>query len=99
MGKSPRTSQTHPLQIGVVDAGDGGGKIGITFAPGKQDQFAFSGPWSRDLGLDLDVIAKWKAKVVVTLIEPHERRYFAFLISALRFVAGALSGSICRFVM
>jgi protein-tyrosine phosphatase len=33
---------------------------------------AQSGAWDRDLSADLDVIAAWNARVVVTLIEPHE---------------------------
>jgi protein-tyrosine phosphatase len=69
-----KTSLTHPLRIDPVDAGLGGGKIGITFAPGKRDPHAMTGSWDRDLGLDLDAIVKWKAVAVVTLIESHEIR-------------------------
>ena len=65
-----RTSETHPLRIDAVGAGRG--LIGITFAPGKHDRFAVGGPWARDLARDLDAIEKWKARAVVTLIEPHE---------------------------
>ena len=60
-----------PLRIDAVEAGAGRGRIGITFAPGKNDR-ADGGPWARDLARDLDAIEKWKAKAVVTLIEPHE---------------------------
>jgi protein-tyrosine phosphatase len=67
-----RTSETHPLWIDAVDASPGRGLIGITFAPGKHDRHAIGGPWARDLTRDLDVIAAWNAKAVVTLIEPHE---------------------------
>jgi ADP-ribosyl-[dinitrogen reductase] hydrolase len=67
-----RTSATHPLRIDAVDTGQGRGQIGITFAPGKDDPDAISGHWARDLTADLDAIAAWKAKAVVTLIEPHE---------------------------
>jgi hypothetical protein len=67
-----RTSETHPLWINAVDAGPGRGLIGITFAPGKQDRFAVGGPWARDIAKDLDAIVEWKARAVVTLIEPHE---------------------------
>ena len=67
-----RTSQTHPLQIAEVRASPAHGRIGITFCPGKQDQFALSGAWARDLALDLDAIAVWGARVVVTLVEPAE---------------------------
>jgi protein-tyrosine phosphatase len=67
-----RTSQTHPLRIDAVATGLGRGQIGITFAPGKHDRHAIGGPWARDLTEDLDAIAAWNAKSVVTLIEPHE---------------------------
>jgi protein-tyrosine phosphatase len=67
-----RTSETHPLRIDLVDAGPGRGQIGITFAPGKHDRHAVSGSWARNLAQDLDAIEEWKARAVVTLIEPHE---------------------------
>ncbi len=74
-----RTSQTHPLQIAEVRASPAHGRIGITFCPGKQDQFALSGAWARDLALDLDAIAVWGARVVVTLVEPAELKMLAKL--------------------
>jgi Fe2+ transport system protein FeoA len=67
-----RTSQTHPLQIAEVRASDLHGRIGITFCPGKHDRFAHTGAWERDLGIDLDAIATWGAKRVLTLVEPAE---------------------------
>ncbi len=67
-----RTSQTHPLQIAEVRAMPEQGRIGITFCPGKHDRFALTGAWARDLDLDLDVIAAWGAKLVLTLVEPEE---------------------------
>ena len=68
----PRTSNSHPLQIASIMAGHGMGRIGITFCPGKTQLSAMSGPWNRDLALDLDVIRDWGAAAVVTLIEGHE---------------------------
>lgn len=65
------TSETHPLRIAELDA-PGGGKIGVTFCPGKHQPEAFSGCWRRDLISDLDVIEIWGANVVVTLVEDHE---------------------------
>lgn len=44
----------------------------MTFAPGKRDSASLSGPWRRDLGLDLDAIAEWGARLVLTLLENHE---------------------------
>ncbi|NBC49669.1 MAG: phosphatase [Gammaproteobacteria bacterium] len=69
---APRTSQTHPLQIAEVRASHEQGRIGITFCPGKQDPFAATGAWERDLATDLDAIVAWGAKLVLTLVEPKE---------------------------
>lgn len=69
---SARTSQTHPLQIAEVRAGPTLGRIGITFCPGKHDTMAITGTWERDLATDLDAIATWGAKLVLTLVEPFE---------------------------
>ena len=67
-----RTSISHPLQIAVVTAGAGFGRVGITFCPGKYDRHAMSGEWDRDLALDLDTIRTGGATAVVTLLEPKE---------------------------
>ena len=67
-----RTSHTHPLQIAEVRASPSHGRIGITFCPGKHDDFAHTGAWERDLGIDIDTIAAWGAKLVLTLVEPAE---------------------------
>jgi ADP-ribosyl-[dinitrogen reductase] hydrolase len=67
-----RTSLTHPLQIASVTVGEGMGRVGITFCPGKVQPQAFSGSWRRDLGIDLDAIRAWGACTVISLIEPHE---------------------------
>ncbi|MGR8935289.1 MAG: cyclin-dependent kinase inhibitor 3 family protein [Gammaproteobacteria bacterium] len=67
-----RTSHTHPLQIAEVRASPSHGRIGITFCPGKHDRFAHTGAWERNLGIDLDSIAAWGAKLVLTLVEPAE---------------------------
>ena len=67
-----RTSHTHPLQIAVVRASPSHGRIGITFCPGKHDHFAHTGSWERDLGIDLDAITAWGAKLVLTLLELAE---------------------------
>jgi protein-tyrosine phosphatase len=67
-----RTSKTHPLQIAEVSAGSAQGRIGITFCPGKHDNFASTGAWARDLSADLDAIAAWGARLVLTLVESAE---------------------------
>lgn len=66
-----RTSETHPLRIGTIEL-DGGGKIGITFCPGKNQRSAMSGRWNRDLDTDLAAIKAWGATHLVTLIAPWE---------------------------
>lgn len=67
-----RTSETHPLRIDEVAAGDAGGVIGITFCPGKQGDSYSGAPWARDLETDLDAIARWQPGAMLTLIEDHE---------------------------
>ena len=64
-----RTSYSHPLQIAAVQVGPDHGRIGITFCPGKKDRMSATGVWSRDLDVDLDVIQKWGARLVLTLVE------------------------------
>ena len=67
-----RTSETHPLQIAVVQASPAHGRIGITFCPGKHDSSAMTGAWRCDLDTDNDAIKAWGARLVVTLVESHE---------------------------
>jgi ADP-ribosyl-[dinitrogen reductase] hydrolase len=71
-----RTSDTDPIRIAEVDLGPGRGKLGVTFAPGKNDG-RFGGRWARDLDTDVDAVATWGAKTVVTLLEPDELRWLA----------------------
>ena len=67
-----RTSITHPLQIAEIRPAPAMGKLGLTLCPGKKQAGALTGPWDRDLCLDLDVVAAWNAAAVVTLVEGHE---------------------------
>ncbi len=67
-----RTSLTHPLQIADIPIAPGTGHIGVTFCPGKQQAHSSTGPWKRDLGLDLDAVRDWGAVAVLTLVEDHE---------------------------
>ena len=79
-----RTSETHPLYINEVvvpmaaaaqdarHSSKTSGRIGLTFCPGKKGK-SFTGPdWDRDLQADLDKIAAWGAKRVITLLEKFE---------------------------
>lgn len=67
-----RTSATDPLRIAAIRPFETAGRIGVTFCPGKKDARSLSGPWDRDLGVDLDAVAAWGASAVVTLVEDHE---------------------------
>jgi ADP-ribosyl-[dinitrogen reductase] hydrolase len=67
----PRTSASHPLKIAFVET-PGNGRIGMTFCPGKHDPMAMTGPWSRDMRIDIAAIADWGAVALVTLMESHE---------------------------
>jgi ADP-ribosyl-[dinitrogen reductase] hydrolase len=62
---------SHPLQIGTVNI-PAGGRIGLTFCPGKRDLEAMTGPWDRDLDVDLQAMADWGADALVTLMEWQE---------------------------
>ncbi len=66
-----RTSLTNPLVVDSVET-PGGGRIGMTFCPGKKQARAASGSWNRDLDADLDAIRDWGAEILVSLIEPAE---------------------------
>lgn len=65
------TSTTHPLQIATLET-PAGGRLGLTLCPGKQDPRAMTGPWARDLTLDLAAISAWGAGALVTLMASHE---------------------------
>ncbi len=72
MARTSLTSTSNPLRIAEVTVGTVGGRIGITFAPGKQQPDGLTAAHRRDLGADLDVIAAWNAAAVVTLVEAYE---------------------------
>ncbi len=69
---TPRTSETHPLRIDIVQPLNHPGRIGMTLCPGKQQEFGLSGHWQRDLHADLDRIRESDATTLVSLIEAHE---------------------------
>jgi len=66
-----KTSATHPLIIPAV-AVPGGGRVGITLCPGKRQPHAATGPWDRDLDVDLDAIKTFGADVLISLMEAGE---------------------------
>lgn len=69
-GHTGRTSASHPIRIAELPAL--AGAVGITFCPGKKQPAAMTGPWDRDLDLDLAAIKAWGASHIVTLVEQHE---------------------------
>jgi len=68
-------SINSPLRIDSVPT-DGGVLIGLTLCPGKKLLHGHTGDWNRDLQTDLEVIGKWGAGAVVTLLEDHELTTF-----------------------
>ena len=67
-----RTSQSHPIQIAEIKVSPTYGRIGLTFCPGKKQPASLTGGWERDLAADLNVIEKWGATLVLTLVEQKE---------------------------
>ena len=67
-----KTSDSDRLRIDPVRPVDGYGRIGITLCPGKTDPHGIAGNWKRDLNRDLDVVRRWGATAVVSLITHRE---------------------------
>jgi ADP-ribosyl-[dinitrogen reductase] hydrolase len=67
---SVKTSLTHPLEVHGVATG--AGRLGMCMCPGKRQPHAATGPWDRDLLLDMDAIAAFGAAMLITLMESHE---------------------------
>jgi ADP-ribosyl-[dinitrogen reductase] hydrolase len=68
---SIRTSQSHPLEIAWLDV-PSGWRVGLTFAPGKRGRARGGYRWERDLGTDLDLVAKSGIRTIACLVEAHE---------------------------
>ena len=70
-----KTSETHPIRVDFINTEKLTlpGRIGLTFAPGKKQHPAQSGPWDRDLEQDLKSLRQeWHTDVLVSLLEEHE---------------------------
>lgn len=65
-----RTSLTHPIRVDALPVA--GGLLGLTFCPGKHGDSLTGAPWARDLDMDLRALRDWGARLILTLIEPHE---------------------------
>jgi len=66
-----KTSITHPLPLASVSP-TAGGQILFTMCPGKIQPKAATGPWHRDLDVDMDAIAQAGTTAMLTLMEEHE---------------------------
>ena len=86
----PQTSETHPLQVGWL-AGPWLGRVGLTFAPGKQQPGAQSGAWMRNLQQDLERLRTVHGvEHLVCLLEDHELHKLVISDLAQRAVACGL---------
>lgn len=91
-----RTSASHPLRVDWA-VGTTGHRVGVTFAPGKQQaESASGGPWARDLAADLDRLARdLRVSVLGSLVE--EAELGALCIPTLVPAAAARGLSVLRF--
>lgn len=69
---APSTSISSPLRIDAVTVPGGTGQVGMTLLPGRYDDLSPHFSWRRDLEADLDEIAFWSPRLVITLVEEHE---------------------------
>ncbi|MDE0801248.1 MAG: cyclin-dependent kinase inhibitor 3 family protein [Rhodospirillaceae bacterium] len=67
-----KTSNTHPLPLASVSVPNVIGRILFTMCPGKKQPNAATGPWDRDLDIDLDAARDAEVTTMVTLMEGHE---------------------------
>ena len=75
-GLEVRTSESHPIRVAFVDEQPWEGRLGLTFAPGKQNDSYSWYRWERDVDLDLDRMRReYGVEVVVTLLEEDEMEW------------------------
>lgn len=70
-----RTSASDPIQVAwlPVDLGSRGGRLGLTFAPGKHAPSTLGRPWARSLATDLHRLREGHGvDVLVSLVEDDE---------------------------
>jgi protein-tyrosine phosphatase len=65
------TSVSHPLRIDWLEM-PAGWRVGLTFAPGKCGPSREGHRWERDLGADLDLVARAGIRTLACLVEAHE---------------------------
>lgn len=72
-----RTSVSHPIRVDWAHELASGGRLGLTFAPGKKDAAPMSkgGAWDRDLAADLERLRRdARLGVLISLVEDDELR-------------------------
>ncbi len=74
----PRSKE---LRIDAINF-KGGGRLGLTFCPGKKQPHSMTGGWCRNLDVDLDAIKDAGYESVVTLMEEHE--FVTYQVTGLR---------------
>ena len=67
-----RTSWSYPLRIDELAINGIEGILGLTICPGQTEPYSIGSFWKRDLTADMDVISRWGALRVVSLIEHSE---------------------------
>jgi len=70
-----KTSLTHPIRVdfAVVKNSSINTQIGMTFCPGKKQNYAITGQWNRDLSADLYRLKHtFFTKRLVCCVEDHE---------------------------
>jgi len=75
MSTHSRTSFSHPIRVGWLPSLPdlGPGRVGLTFAPGKKQRDAATGPWDRDLDVDLRCLREeFGVEHLVCLLEDQE---------------------------
>lgn len=85
-----KTSTSHPLRIDSVAVGEAGGRIGLTFCPGKKQTDALSGVWDRSLNDDMKAIRDFGAVALVTLMPDGELQSLRVSPSEMRSKASEL---------
>lgn len=66
------TSQLSPLRIAGLAVPNVSGRLGMTICPGKKGPSAGEHHWNRDIEQDMEAIARWPARAVISLLEDFE---------------------------
>lgn len=67
-----RTSETHPLQVDWINCSPAHGRIGMTFCPGKIQNYSMTGGWQRNAKYDLNKLLAAGTTHLMCLLDEHE---------------------------